>query len=140
MNQAVFAKGRAGLVLMGVLFFARGASVALGDDFPAYQHDPQRTGLSTSPLDATTLTTTWTSPGFQEPLIVGNSVFGISSTQLASFNIATGQINWSTALSARSLPGSPIAYGGGMLVQSFDGGNNSIVTPFLQVYDASSGA
>jgi len=111
------------------------AASARADDYETYAHDPQRTGLSASYLDPTSLTQTWTGTGYVKPIIVGNTVYASNNSQVASFNLANGQVNWSTTAAA-----GPIGYAGSLLVGSNYTVINSTVHPYLEILSAATGA
>jgi outer membrane protein assembly factor BamB len=114
-------------------------------DWLFYQHDAQHTGLSESNFDPTGLTKVWSAPvGYSTPLVVGDTVYALKnqqgiggtgiSTNVSSFNLTTGAVNWT--YSGNFVFPSQEAYAQGKVAfigQSF-GGNSS-----LYVLDANSG-
>jgi hypothetical protein len=110
---------------------------ARADDFSAYFHDNQHTGRSTSNLDPASLVKTWSVTGYDNPIIVGDTVYAAhrNGESLASISLSTGAINWSS-----NIAGGLLAVGGGYLVATGDDVVGSNAVPFMQVYNAATGA
>ena len=109
----------------------------LADDWATYQHDNAHTGRSSAAFDSTLLTKAWGSMQYTDPIVVGNSVFGIrgnGTVTVTSFNLLNGQTKWSTSLSA-STPSYP-TYAEGLLVFA----SSTSTGDRLYVLDAASGA
>src|SRR3954467_2492386 len=90
---------RCGFVLCAVLQFGD----VKADDWTTYQHDAAHTGRSIADFDPTSLTKIWgSSSGNTQPIVVGNSLYHLSGSgdpinpiALTSYNLLTGQKNWS---------------------------------------------
>ena len=71
------------------------------DEWAAYQHDNAHTGRSSVSFDPTQLKKAWTSPNlYANSIVADDSIFGrrfrdAGTTAMTSFNLKTGQQNWS---------------------------------------------
>ena len=111
------------------------------DDWQTYQHDSAHTGRSTATYNPALLKKAWGVAEFAQvfPIVAGNSLYEIrnnSSNTVSSFNLISGQKNWSTNLSITSP--SPATYAEGLLF--FTGLPTPGTGSKLYVLDAASGA
>ncbi|MDB5295569.1 MAG: outer membrane protein assembly factor BamB, contains PQQ-like beta-propeller repeat, partial [Phycisphaerales bacterium] len=130
-------RARAGAA--AALVAAAGSGVARADDWQGYQHDPQHTGRAGLGPVPTSLAPSWNAPAnYVSPLIVGNAVLGItrlSPTQVTSFDLADGAVNWTSAAYSGT---SREAYAAGTVV--FAGSPQGVNASNLYVLDAATGA
>src|SRR5690349_6957404 len=76
---------------------------ARADDWTTYQHDAAHTGRSSANFDPTLLKKVWgLSAGNTQPIVVGNNLYELTGSgdpihpiRLNSYNLPTGQKNWS---------------------------------------------
>src|SRR6476646_3096022 len=87
------------------------------DDWPTYQHDSAHTGRSAATFDPTLLTKKWglTNSAMMTPVVAGNSLYNVKGSALTSYNVFTGQQNWSTPLSG-GVVSNTLTYAEGMIV------------------------
>lgn len=112
------------------------ASINAGD-WSTYQHDNAHTGRSPADFSPAQLQKLWGSTQYRRPIVVGNSIYGIgtyssSAMSLASLNLYSGQLNWSSTIPGAS---GGLAYADDMIVVSA----RSTTSTKLYVYDAASG-
>jgi hypothetical protein len=129
---------RSGFILCVVLQFGD----AKADDWTTYQHDAAHTGRSTADFAPTSLTKVWgSSSGNTQPIVVGNTLYELTSSgntsnplALNSYNLATGQKNWTTNFTA---PGAThLTFADGLLIFS---GQTGIDNHKLYAWDAANG-
>src|SRR4051812_22390542 len=84
----------------------------LADDWTQTQHDALHSGASGENFDPRNLQFLWSAPtGIINSVIQGNSVYLNNRTTLTNYDLATGQVNWSSPISGRG----SMAYFNGML-------------------------
>src|SRR2546425_3289969 len=79
------------------------ARLIIADDWTTYQHDAAHTGRSAAAFSPTSLTKVWgLSSGNTQPIVVGNNLYDLAGSgdpinpiALTSYNLLTGQKNWS---------------------------------------------
>jgi hypothetical protein len=123
------------IVLGSLIAFA--TSRTFGDDWTTFQHDTAHTGRSSATFDPTLLTKTWGSTQYVSTIVVGNQLYAVRSgtgtTSVGSFNLFTGQQNWSRSLQHDFTH--QLTYVEGLLVF----GSVSPDGPIFRVLDAATG-
>lgn len=131
-----------------LLYFVLQSKGAKADDWTTYQHDAAHTGRSTADFDPTTLKRVWGSSSKNtQPIVVGNTLYDLTKSEdplnpvaLISYNLATGQKNWSTNFKAGGAAGwagvSHLTFADGLLLFA---GQNGIVDHKLYAWDAATG-
>lgn len=108
---------------LGLLPLACTPAAVRAEHWESYQHDVQHTGRSSASFDPADLVLSWTAPrGYATPLIVGDNVIsmknqqgvGSSTTEVSSFRLADGTVNW-TYQGKFVFPSQP-AYADGLVV------------------------
>jgi hypothetical protein len=129
---------RCGFILCVVLQFGD----AKADDWTTYQHDAAHTGRSTANFDPASLTKVWgSSSGNSQPIVVGNALYDLSNSgattnplALTSYNLVTGQKNWSANFPLGI--GTHLSFADGLLLAA---GGVSSSTYKMFVWDAANG-
>jgi hypothetical protein len=79
--------------------------IVRADDWPVFQHDLQHTGRSTASFDPRDLTVQWEPQGPTAtgmPLIIGDHLIARGNSQITSYDLNTGSVNWDTTLPSQS--------------------------------------
>jgi hypothetical protein len=129
---------RCGVILCVVLQFGD----VKADDWTTYQHDAAHTGRSSANFNPVSLTKIWgSSSGNTQPIVVGNNLYvfegsgdPINPIALTSYNLLTGQKNWS----ANFPPGigTHLSFADGLLLAA---GGTSSSNYKMFVWDAANG-
>lgn len=120
------------LLISALAFPVFAGSLALADDWTAYQHDAQHTGYAPVTFDPASAVSVWQSPaGYTAPLIVGSTVYALGgspgSAKLTAFNAANGSQLWSDSIPGTSTStGQSVAYSAGMLLYTSTGSLNVV--------------
>jgi hypothetical protein len=115
---------------------------AKADDWTTYQHDAAHTGRSTADFDPTSLIKVWgSSGGNSQPIVVGNNLYDLAGSgdpinplALTSYNLLTGQKNWSTTYAEGGGP--HLSFADGLLLSA---GRTSSGNYKLYARDAANG-